>query len=340
MPSSPKRFSDRHYSLKVSRADAGQRLDRVLASHLDALSRTRIQSLISQGQLQRLEDGELKTITEPSYSVKPDEEYHLRIPPPEPATPVSQSIPLNVIYEDDDLIVINKTANMVVHPAAGNPDGTLVNALLHHCGDSLSGIGGELRPGIVHRLDKETSGLMLAAKNDLAHRGLADQFAEHSIVRAYLAVVSGGPVLMEGCIEDIIGRHPKQRKKMAVVEKNGKRAVTHYAVQKIWKAGMRPVASLVECRLETGRTHQVRVHMAHYGHALIGDPLYARRIRFPKNTVPETITNTLNEFPRQALHAARLGFLHPISGKRFTFSSELPNDMGQLVSCLDEVLGA
>ena len=245
-----------------------------------------------------------ETITEPGYRVKPGQAVTLVIPPPTDETPRAQAIPLQVAYEDDDLIVVNKPAGLVVHPAPGNPDRTLVNALLAHCGDSLSGIGGVRRPGIVHRLDKDTSGLMVAAKNDAAHHGLSAQFATRQLSRTYRAVVWGIPRPGEGRIEGAIGRDPRNRKRMAVRASGGKLAVTRYRVLQSLGA----LWSLVECRLETGRTHQIRVHMAHFGHPLLGDALYggARRRR-----LDDGMRALLAHCPRQALHAAALGFVHP-----------------------------
>ncbi|MAO55390.1 MAG: RNA pseudouridine synthase, partial [Rhodospirillaceae bacterium] len=247
-----------------------------------------------------------------------------------PAEPEGQDIPLDVVYEDDDLIVIDKPAGLVVHPAAGNADGTLVNALLAHCKGSLSGIGGVERPGIVHRLDKDTSGLMVAAKTDAAHRGLAKQFEDHSIDRAYLAVVWGVPRPTEGEVEGNIGRDPKNRKKMAVVgEGRGKYAKTYYKV--VERLGMR--ASLVECRLATGRTHQIRVHMASLGHPVVGDPLYAGRHgrqTGPSGALPEDVKKTLSDGKGQALHAYILGFNHPVTGERLQFESNKLNYINYL----------
>lgn len=312
--------------------DAGARLDRLLADALPHLSRSRLKALIQSGDVTFASDPEQK-ITDPAYRVKPGEEFRVEEPEATDPVPQPQDIPLEVIYEDGDLIVINKPAGLVVHPAAGNPDSTLVNALLHHCGKSLSGIGGVRRPGIVHRIDKDTSGLMIAAKNDAAHRGLAAQFEAHSVERAYLAVVRGIPKASAGRIEGNIGRHPKNRKKMAVVERGGKTAVTHYKTLEVFRAAGKDLAALVECRLETGRTHQVRVHMAHIGQPLIGDPLYARSKAAPKG-VSDEAGAALAGFPRQALHAYLLGFIHPVSKKPFKFSAETPNDMDTLITAL------
>ncbi|MCH8862318.1 MAG: RluA family pseudouridine synthase [Proteobacteria bacterium] len=323
----------------VAPGDAGTRLDRLLATALPNLSRSRLKALILSGSVTRAVNQQEK-LTDPAHRVKPGEAFRVEEPAAADPVPRPQDIPLLVVYEDDDLIVIDKPAGLVVHPAAGNPDGTLVNALLHHCGESLSGIGGVRRPGIVHRIDKDTSGLMVAAKNDRAHRGLAAQFEAHSVERAYLAVVRGAPRRLVGRIEGNIGRHPVNRKKMAVVETGGKAAVTHYKTLEVFagpaaKGGARSgaLAALVECRLETGRTHQVRVHMASIGHPLIGDPLYGRAKTAPKRLSGEARA-ALGGFPRQALHAYVLGFTHPISQKPFKFSSKTPDDMETLISAL------
>jgi len=294
------------------------RLDKALAEAAE-LSRARVQALIAQGAVEV--DG--KPATSPSTKVPAGTPFTIDLPPAAEAEAAPQDIPLAIAFEDEHLIVIDKAAGMVVHPAAGNPDGTLVNALLHHCRGQLSGIGGVARPGIVHRIDKDTSGLLVVAKSDAAHEGLAAQFAEHSVHRRYLAVTGGTPNPHEGTIEARIGRSDANRKKMAVLDKNssrGKHAVTHYKV-----IDRLSHAALIECRLETGRTHQVRVHCASIGHALLGDPYYGRT---PKPLKP--LLNRLG-FARQALHAAELGFLHPISGEFVSFSSDLPKDMQELI---------
>ena len=294
------------------------RLDKALAE-ASGLSRERIKALIAEGMVAI--GG--KPATSASAKVAADAAFTIEVPPAAEAAARPQDIPLEVVYEDEHLIVIDKPAGMVVHPAAGNPDGTLVNALLHHCRGQLSGIGGVARPGIVHRIDKDTSGLLVVAKSDVAHEGLARQFKDHSIERRYLAVCAGHPSPPEGTIATRIGRSDANRKKMAVLDKNssrGKHAVTHYKV--IRKLGS---AALIECRLETGRTHQVRVHCASIGHALLGDPLYGR--------TPSELRSILKDlgFNRQALHAASLGFEHPVSGKWLEFTSELPADMRELI---------
>ena len=268
--------------------------------------------------------------------VKQGQEYDVTLPPAEPALPVGQDIPLSVVYEDKDLIVIDKPAGLVVHPAAGNPDGTLVNALIAHCGASLSGVGGVARPGIVHRLDKDTSGLLIAAKNDRAMKSLAKQFAAHTIERAYNAVVWGSPRMGDGVIEGDIGRNPFDRKRMAVLRGRGKPARTRYRVVERFGDPARPLASLIECRLETGRTHQIRVHLTHLGHPLIGDQTYGHAHRPPraKTEIEEKAYAAAANFPRQALHAWLLGFLHPTTHKATRFESPWPADFAALVAAL------
>lgn len=303
-------------------ADGGQRLDKALAE-ATGLSRERVKALLGEGRIS------LDGVTASQASLKPaaGSAYAIDVPAAIPPEARPQDIPLVVVYEDSDLIVVDKPAGLVVHPAAGNLDGTLVNALLHHCAGQLSGIGGVARPGIVHRIDKDTSGLMVAAKNDAAHEGLAKQFAAHSIERAYLAIVNGVPVPTSGTIRGRIGRSPTNRKKMAPLDdgdSRGKHAVTHYKLLESFGNGATG-AALVECRLETGRTHQVRVHMSSIGHSLLGDPLYGRA-----NPRLRPVLSGLG-FTRQALHAAVLGFTHPISGETIRFSSEMPFDMRELL---------
>ena len=317
------------YTVSVPEDKARLRLDRFLADALAPLSRSRLKGLIEDGCVTR--DGEIAD--EPSARVRAGEEYTVAVPAPAPAAPVPQDIPLDVVFEDDDLIVIDKPAGMVVHPAAGHADGTLVNALLAHCGSSLSGIGGVTRPGIVHRLDRGTSGLMVAAKNDVAHRHLSRQLEDRSLSRRYKALVWGVPEPREGDIEGAIGRNPANRKKMAVVKKGGKAALTHYRV-------LKPVgtkAALVECRLATGRTHQIRVHMAQMGHPVIGDPLYgggtARRLK----GAPEDSGNVLRELEYQALHAYKIGFIHPSSGEKIYLESKNPKEFSSLYEILVEL---
>jgi 23S rRNA pseudouridine1911/1915/1917 synthase len=296
----------------------GERLDKALAQ-TSGLSRERVKALIAEGLVTL--DG--KPVAVASAKAPQGARFRIDVPAAAPAKAAAQEIPLVIVYEDEHLIVIDKPAGMVVHPAAGNPDGTLVNALLHHCRGQLSGIGGVARPGIVHRIDKDTSGLLVVAKSDAAHEGLARQFAAHDLERAYLAVCNGHPRPAAGTISGRIGRSDANRKKMAVLPKDssrGKHAVTHYKV-------LRELAgcSLVECRLETGRTHQVRVHLSSIGHALLGDPLYGR-----PNSQLRDVLKRLN-FHRQALHAAVLGFVHPVTGDRVRFDSGLPPDMKELI---------
>jgi len=299
----------------------GWRLDRALAAALPTLSRERLKALISSGHVSG-DGGSL--IRDPAAKVMPGARYEVSVPAPAAAHNQAQDIALDIVFEDEHLIVIDKPAGLVVHPAAGNLDGTLVNALLHHCRGSLSGIGGVERPGIVHRIDKETSGLMVAAKTDPAHVGLAAQFAKHSIDRRYRAIVAGAPRPAEGVIDAPLARSTANRKKIAIVEDGrGKRAVTHFSTVQRLKG-----ASLVECRLETGRTHQVRVHMASIGHPLLGDPVYGHA-----RTEHREVLNRLN-FKRQALHAARLGFIHPVTSETLCFDSEIPADMQRLFSVL------
>jgi 23S rRNA pseudouridine1911/1915/1917 synthase len=316
----------------VGEADAGQRLDRFLAVSLADLSRARLQGLILSGGVTR----EGATIKDVNTRVKPGETYTVYIPPPIAAEPQGQDIPLDVVYEDGDLIVIDKPAGLVVHPAAGNPDGTLVNALIAHCGNSLKGIGGVARPGIVHRLDKDTSGLLVAAKNERAMASLAKQFANHTVERAYHAVVWGAPRIVEGVVEGNIGRNPFDRKRMAVLRGQGKEARTRYRVIEKFGDGARPFASLIECRLETGRTHQIRVHLTHLGHPLIGDPQYGRARQSPRpKTDAEAVAYTAAaEFPRQALHAWLLGFQHPSLHKTMRFERDWPEDIAKLIAAL------
>jgi 23S rRNA pseudouridine1911/1915/1917 synthase len=314
-------------------ADAGQRLDRFLAAALPEMSRARLQALIAEGQVASAG----QAIRDANRRVKPGEVFDVVLPPPEPARPQGQDIPLTVVYEDKDLIVIDKQAGLVVHPAAGNPDGTLVNALIGRCGPELTGVGGVARPGIVHRLDKDTSGLLVAAKNERAMASLARQFAAHAIERAYNAVVWSSPRLGEGLIEGQIGRSPFDRKRMAVLRGTaGKPARTRYRVLERFGAPERPFASLVECRLETGRTHQIRVHLTHLGHPLIGDPAYGRSRQAPRPKTPleAEAFAAASDFPRQALHAVLLGFQHPSTHKPMRFESAWPADFSALVASL------
>ncbi|AMU88760.1 RluA family pseudouridine synthase [Sphingopyxis macrogoltabida] len=309
--------------LTVSLGDsaAGLRLDRALAEALPELSRERLKTLIKGG---RVADAAGHVLWDPSAKAAAPATLEVRVPAAAPAHNVAQDMNLVIAFEDEHLIVVDKPAGMVVHPAAGNLDGTMVNALLHHCAGQLSGIGGVARPGIVHRIDKDTSGLIVAAKHDKAHEGLAKQFAAHSIDRRYLALATGRPMPANGTVNAALGRSSTNRKKMAVVaEGRGKHAITHYRTIEPLKG-----ATLVECRLETGRTHQVRVHMAHIGHPLVGDPVYGRA----KKPLSEVLK--ARNFARQALHAAHLGFIHPVTGNRIALDSEIPADMRELIDAL------
>lgn len=308
--------------------ETGARLDKWLSGRLPDFSRTRIKALIEQGQVVSAP----ATITDPSYKVKGGQSFTITVPPDRPADPEAQEIALVVIYEDEDLIVIDKPPGMVVHPAPGSPDQTLVNALLAHCGESLSGIGGVRRPGIVHRIDKDTSGLLVVAKNDRAHHGLAEQFAAHTLERAYKALVWGVPTPVSGDIHGNIARSTQDRKKMTVVAHGGKHAHTHYRVIKPLAGG---AVSLVECRLSTGRTHQIRVHMTSIGHPLVGDQTYGRSRAARLKAIPEEGRQMLAAFPRQALHAYLLGFTHPITAEKVRFESCIPNDINSILKFLE-----
>lgn len=299
---------------------AGARIDAGLAQAEPDLSRERIKALILEGAVTL--DG--KIANRPSVKLSAGMAYAITLPPAQSLDTEAQAIALDIAYEDEHLLVVDKPAGLVVHPAAGHADGTLVNALLHHCRGQLSGIGGVARPGIVHRIDKDTSGLLVVAKTDAAHLGLAAQFAEHSINRRYVAIVQGRPNPADGTVRGNIGRSDHDRKKMALVgEGRGKPAVTHFTTEERLKDATR-----IECRLETGRTHQVRVHMASIGHALLGDPLYSRP--------PKALRDLLKEadFRRQALHAQRLGFIHPVTGSECDFFSPIPADMAELLDRL------
>ncbi|PIB93990.1 RNA pseudouridine synthase [Caulobacter sp. FWC2] len=305
---------------------AGQRLDKVLAPLFPDLSRARLQALIGEGRLSL--DGQ--PITDASRKAKAGT-YVLSVPPPTPADPEPQALPLSILYEDEHLIVVDKAAGMAVHPAPGTPNGTLVNALLHHCGASLSGIGGVARPGIVHRLDKDTSGVMVAAKSDVAHQGLSKLFATHDIDRLYVALTRGAPSPAHGTIDTQLGRSLSDRKKMAVLKSGGRQAITHYRVEASFGPLERPLAARVECRLETGRTHQIRVHMASKGSPCLGDPVYgASQAAGP---VREQVAAA--GLKRQALHAAVLGFVHPVTGLTLRFETPLPPDMAALQAGLE-----
>jgi len=314
-------------TILVGEAEVGARLDRVLATHAAALSRTRLKALILAGHV--AVGG--RTIRDPGHRVNAGDRLTLAVPPPEEAAPRAEPIPLAIVHEDDDLIVIDKPEGLVVHPAAGNRGGTLVNALIAHCGASLSGIGGVKRPGIVHRLDKDTTGLMVIAKNDRAHRALAAQFADHGrsgpLERGYLAFVWGVPDRPRGTIDKPLGRHPQARERMAV-RAGGRTAVTHWEVLERYDgADGKPVASLIDCRLETGRTHQIRVHLAAIGHPLLGDRVYGAGYRTKAARLGPEAQAALQDLERQALHAYLLGVEHPITGQHLVFRSVLPPDL-------------
>lgn len=323
------------FELQVTAENAGVRLDRFLtdqAAHA-ALSRTRLKHLIEEGALTI--DGRI--ITDAGTKLRLDQTLILTIEAARPATPQGENIPLNIVFEDEHLIIINKPAGLVVHPAAGHENGTLVNALIAHCGDSLSGIGGVRRPGIVHRLDKDTSGLLVVAKTDAAHQGLSALFADHGrtmqLTRAYIALVWGKPERSHGTIHTAIGRHPHHREKQAVVaDEKGREAITHFAAERSF--GTPALVSLVQCNLETGRTHQIRVHMAHSGCPILGDALYGSGFRTKIKLLPEAAQKALAALKRQALHAQSLGFIHPITGEELMFEAPVPEDMAQLIIAL------
>ena len=318
------------WSLVAGPADAGLRLDRFLTQGIGTLSRSRVKSLIEDGHA-RAQD---QVTLDPAASVQAGWRYVVQPPPALPARPQPQAIPLTILFEDSDLLVLDKPAGLVVHPAAGNQDGTLVNALLAHCGDSLPGIGGEKRPGIVHRLDKDTSGVMVVAKTELAMAALGDAFATRRLERSYLALCWGIPTPSTGEIEGAIGRDPRDRKRMALVQRGGKAALTRYRVADAWMGAV----ALIECRLATGRTHQIRVHMASAGHPIVGDPVYLRRTPAPARLLPPAIRSTLLSFPRQALHAAVLGFRHPRTGTDLRLETPPPADFQALLACLESLV--
>jgi 23S rRNA pseudouridine1911/1915/1917 synthase len=320
----------------IAASEAGERLDRVLAARIGDLSRSRLKALILDGAVAI--GG--RTIRDPGHRVNSGETAVVAVPPPEPAQPQAEQIPLHVVFEDDDLIVIDKPPGLVVHPAAGHWTGTLVNALIAHCGDSLSGIGGVRRPGIVHRLDKDTSGLMVVAKNDRAHQALAGQFADHGrtgpLERGYLAFVWGAPDRPKGSIDKPIDRHPRARDKRAVRE-GGRTAITHWQVLERYPgADGKPIASLLACRLETGRTHQIRVHLAHIGHPLLGDDVYGPGFRTKAVRLAPAAREALADLGRQALHAYLLTIEHPATGEMLAFRAELPADLARLRNVLAE----
>jgi len=311
--------------VELSGDDLGGRLDKTLADRLPELSRSRLQALMAEGKVSR--GGEAANdASAPALAGL----YRIEIPPPVAAEPLPEAIPLSVLYEDAQLIVVDKPAGMAAHPAPGSETGTLVNALLAHCGASLSGIGGVARPGIVHRLDKDTSGVMVAAKTDAAHRGLAALFERHDIERMYVALTRGAPRQRSGTVATRIGRSTRDRKKMAVITRGGRDAVTHYRVERRFGPEDRPLAARLAMRLETGRTHQIRVHLAHIGAPCLGDPLYGSGA--PAASVRAAIE--ASGLHRQALHAAVLGFVHPLTGEALRFESGLPDDMLQLDEAL------
>jgi len=314
-------------AIEVTLTDPSGRLDRALADALPAFSRARLQALMGEGAITR--DGSL--VTDPSARAAPGV-YRLIVPAARPPEPTAEDLGLAVLFEDAHLIVIDKPAGMSAHPAPGSPTGTLVNALIHHCGVSLSGIGGVARPGIVHRLDKNTSGVMVAAKTDVAHRGLSRLFAAHDIDRLYVALTRGAPSPAHGTIATRLGRSQGDRKKMAVLRSGGREAVTHYAVQSAFGPAERPLAARLACRLETGRTHQIRVHLAHKGAPCLGDPAYGSGPPAPAVRAAMAAAG----LTRQALHAAVLGFQHPVSGEALRFETEPPSDMSALEIALRE----
>ena len=314
------------YSSPVPASGAGRRLDKFLGEDIAGISRSQLQKLIVSGNVS-VDDN---IITDKDYKVKEEDCYTIVVPPAAEAEPKAENIPLNVVYEDSDIIVVNKPAGMTVHPAPGAYSGTLVNALLYHCRDNLSGIGGVKRPGIVHRIDKDTSGLLVVAKNDLAHKGLSEQFFEHSIERTYFAIVYGLPNPLNGKIEKNIARSKFDRKKMAVVENGGKNAVTHYKTIK----NNGNAVSLIKCNLETGRTHQIRVHLASIGCHLVGDQVYVKSGKTHISGISLEQKHCINNFSRQALHAATLGFMHPRTKQFVEFSSELAEDIQYLVNSM------
>jgi 23S rRNA pseudouridine1911/1915/1917 synthase len=317
----------------INSTQSSNRLDKVLADALPDISRSRLKALITDGQVMCDAKGEKETILSPKHKVKEGEIYTINIPEAVNAEPQGENISLDIVYEDAHLIVINKPAGMVVHPASGALNGTLVNALLHHCGDSLSGIGGVKRPGIVHRIDKDTSGLLVVAKDDKTHVGLSKQFEAHTIERLYTAVVRGMPSPLDGRIQGDIARHPKDRKRMAITLKGGKWAATNYRSLQHFTSGGNIVATEIECKLETGRTHQIRVHLTSVNCPLVGDTVYGKAGKLSDRINPQSRA-AIQSFKRQALHARVLGFIHPITDKALKFETKLPNDMCEMIEAL------
>lgn len=323
-------------------SDKGTRLDRFLSEQIEALSRSRAKALIKEGHVSEKRGSNVQAQSDPRKAVEPGVIYVVAMPAPVPATPQPEDIPLDILFEDEHLILVNKPAGMAVHPAPGTWQGTLVNALLHHCKGALPGIGGVERPGIVHRIDKDTTGVLVVAKTEAAHKGLSELFANHNIERTYLALTRGSPRPSAGTVSTDIARSRNDRKKMAVVpDGEGRHAITHYKALEtfgeISKAEARPAAALIECQLETGRTHQIRVHMAHLGCSLIGDPVYGRHRgikAYGRGDAFDQATGLARKMLRQALHAASLGFVHPVTEEQVFVETPLPNDMQVLVEAL------
>jgi 23S rRNA pseudouridine1911/1915/1917 synthase len=330
MPANSESASSGPICITATQEQAGERIDRFLADALGTLSRSRVKTLIDEGRLR----GERGPITQPAEQVKAGAMYILDLPAPIDATPRPQQIPFPILYEDADVIVLDKPAGLVVHPAPGNLDGTLVNALLAHCGPDFTGIGAERRPGIVHRLDKDTSGVMVVAKTQLSNDALTAAFAARDLDRAYHALVWGLPQPLAGEIEGAIGRDKRDRKRMAVVDDGGKFALTRYRTMRAWQTSL----ALVECRLATGRTHQIRVHFADNGYPIVGDPLYLRRVPAAAKAINQPLRGQLLDFPRQALHAASLGFKHPRTSQSMNFEAALPADMQALLGAVETSL--
>ncbi|MEL7040224.1 MAG: RluA family pseudouridine synthase [Pseudomonadota bacterium] len=329
-------------SALAGESDTGTRLDRFLSEHIDALSRSRAKSLIKEGHARAVLGDQVRVQSDPKTPVVAGVTYTVEMPDPVPAIPEPEAIPLDIPYEDEHLIVVNKPAGMAVHPAPGTWQGTLVNALLHHCQGALPGIGGVERPGIVHRIDKDTTGILVVAKTEPAHKGLSDLFAKHDIDRTYVALTRASPRPSQGTIETDIARSLKDRKKMAAVASgDGRHAITHYKTLETYgqisKTEARPAAAFLECRLETGRTHQIRVHLAHIGCSLIGDPVYGRHRGIKatgRGDAFDRATDLARRLTRQALHAASLGFVHPMTGEKVFIEAPLPADLAALRQAL------